>query len=582
MQNFRCFENHTVLFDTTVIAVGKNNAGKSSLIEALRLVAAVVNRQVAQFVLAPKWLDLPRFRKGIAPGIEQLGIDLNTVFHRYGSPPAIITATFRGGASVTIYVGREETIFATIEAESQWIETAFKFRQLEIPWINVLPQIGPLLTEEYRINVDRVTKNLNSRLSSRHFRNQLLRMDEAFAAFRTLAEETWHGLSLEPVQEQVTDEGTLLSLPVRDGDFVAEVGWMGHGLQMWLQTIWFLSKTPAESTVVLDEPDVYMHPDLQRKLFRLTQGRFRQCLIATHSVEIMAEAEPDNILIIDKKQRRSRYANTEPGVQALIDQIGGIHNVHLARLWSAKKFLLVEGKDVALLKHFHAILFPDADLPLDALPSLPIGGWSGWPYAIGSSMTLKNAVGELVATYCVLDSDYHSEEEIRKRYEEAESRGVYLHVWKRKEIENFLLQPRAIRKMLTLRIKGKEIPSVEEIRLKILAICEGERHSTEDGFASAIMAADRRLDVSTANKMARAHVEANWHPEEGRVAVTSGKTVLSELSKWSQEHFGMAFGPPAVARHMSQAELPSEVVEVLRAVETGQPFPALGNRNRTG
>jgi len=139
---------------------------------------------------------------------------------------------------------------------------------------------------------------------------------------------------------------------------------MGHGLQMWLQTTWFLSRTPADSTVVLDEPDVYMHPDLQRKLFRLTRSRFRQCIVATHSVEIMAEADPSEILIIDKRERRSRYANNEPSVQLLIDQIGGVHNVHLARLWSARKFLLIEGKDMSLLKRFHAILFPDAELPL--------------------------------------------------------------------------------------------------------------------------------------------------------------------------------------------------------------------------
>jgi hypothetical protein len=165
-------------------------------------------------------------------------------------------------------------MFATIQVNSDWITTGPKFLELKLPWINVLPQIGPLLTDEYRLADDRVLAHLNSRLSSRHFRNQLLRMDTSFAEFKTLAEETWHWLSIDSIQEAVTQDGTLLSLPVRDGDFVAEVGWMGHGLQMWLQTIWFLSRTAPDSTVVLDEPDVYMHPDLQRKLFRLTRGRF--------------------------------------------------------------------------------------------------------------------------------------------------------------------------------------------------------------------------------------------------------------------------------------------------------------------
>ncbi|MGA2809608.1 MAG: AAA family ATPase [Terracidiphilus sp.] len=578
MQNFRCFDDHTVLFEPNVVAVGKNNAGKSSLVEALRLVAAVINRRGAQFVSTPRWLDLSRFRKGIAPGISQLGLNLNGVFHRYGNPPATITATFRQGAIVNVYVGREETIFATIQANSEWIDSAAKFLDLKLPWINVLPQIGPLLTEEYRLTDERVVAHLTSRLSSRHFRNQLLRMDSLFMEFKALAEETWHGLSINPIQESVTKEGTLLSLPIRDGDFVAEVGWMGHGLQMWLQTIWFLSRIATDSTVVLDEPDVYMHPDLQRKLFRFTRGRFRQCIVATHSVEIMAEADPGNILIVDKKDKRSRYANNEPGVQVLIDQIGGIHNVHLARLWSARKFLLVEGKDIGLLKHFHSALFPDAELPLDAIPSLPIGGWSGWPYAVGSSMTLSNAVGDRVLTYCILDSDYHSEEEIRNRYIEAQNRGVNLHIWGRKEIENFLLQPRAIRRVLAARIKNGELPSVEELRQKILEICEAERRSIEDGFASALVQANRKLDLITANRSARDKVEKMWQSEDARFAIVSGKAVLSELSKWTQKEFDLAFGPPAIARQMAQSELPAELAGVIRAIEEGSSFPSIDER----
>lgn len=68
---------------------------------------------------------------------------------------------------------------------------------------------------------------------------------------------------------------------------MAEVALMGHGLQMWLQTMWFLCRSSPTATVVLDEPDVYMHPDLQRRLVRLVRGRYPQIIIATHSVEIV-------------------------------------------------------------------------------------------------------------------------------------------------------------------------------------------------------------------------------------------------------------------------------------------------------
>src|SRR5436309_1837424 len=132
LQNYRCFDDHIMLLQPSTVVVGKNNAGKSSVIEALRIVSSVVNRKTAQFIPAPKWLGLSPFTVGIAPGISHLGLNLSAVFHRYGNPPAIITATFKGGAVVTVYVGREETVFATLQDKDNWITTPTKFRNLEL------------------------------------------------------------------------------------------------------------------------------------------------------------------------------------------------------------------------------------------------------------------------------------------------------------------------------------------------------------------------------------------------------------------------------------------------------------------
>lgn len=125
---------------------------------------------------------------------------------------------------------------------------------------------------------------------------------------------------------------------------------------------------------------------------------------------------------------------------------------------------------------------------------------------------------------------------------DAENRGVNLHVWSGKEIENFLLQPRAIRRVLAARIKDRDVPSESELRNKILEICEQERRSVEDAIASALVQADRKLDVATANKMARARVDELWRVENKRPMVVSGKHILSVLSTWTQKEFSFAFG----------------------------------------
>ncbi len=551
--------------------VGKNNSGKSTLVEALELVSAVVNRKGANFVYPPRWLELPKFRRGIAPSISHLGLNLNTVFHRYGDPPAEISATFEGGVTITVYLGAEQTIFATVESKSDWVTSSGRFLNLSLPRLYILPQVGPLLPDENLLTDDYVEENLYSRLSSRHFRNQIIRSPESFADFKDLAESTWHGLRVQRVEQQTSKEGTALSMLVRDGDFTAEAGWMGHGLQMWLQTIWFVSRTPTGATVVLDEPDVYMHPDLQRRLFRLLRSRFSQCIVATHSVEIMAEADPSEILIVDKSQRRSRFANSEPGVQLLIDQIGGVHNVHLARLWNAKKFLMVEGKDTGLLRQFHSLIFPDAQVPLDGLPSFPVGGWGGWSYAIGSSIALKNSVGERIIAYCVLDPDYHTAKQKSARLAEAKRHEVELHIWSQKEIENYLLNPQVIRRVIIGRMKEGVPPTAAEIEAKLLEFCEDEKETVLDGIAAELMAEDHSLGVG-ANKLARTRLAPLWEVPEKRLSLVSGKSLVSKVSTWSQKEFGVSFGANAVAKKFRRSEVPAEVESVLQAIEEGDAF----------
>jgi energy-coupling factor transporter ATP-binding protein EcfA2 len=124
--------------------------------------------------------------------------------------------------------------------------------------------------------------------------------------------------------------------------------------------MWFLARSKDEDTVILDEPDVYMHADLQRRLIRIVRSRNPQLIVATHSIEIMAEVEPDEILVIDQGRREARFADSLPAVQRVIDQIGGVHNLNLARLSTSRKCLLLEGKDIEILKQFQNTLTPKA------------------------------------------------------------------------------------------------------------------------------------------------------------------------------------------------------------------------------
>ena len=64
--------------------------------------------------------------------------------------------------------------------------------------------------------------------------------------------------------------------------FQKELVWAGDGLQVWLQLLYHVYRVKNFDSIILDEPEVYLHPDLQRKLVHLLEATCRQIILATH------------------------------------------------------------------------------------------------------------------------------------------------------------------------------------------------------------------------------------------------------------------------------------------------------------
>jgi predicted ATPase len=573
LRNFRGFSDHTLPLRPVTLVVGRNNAGKSSLVEALRLLSIVTTRFRALGYHEAKWGGIPKREPGVTPSLKGIAVNFATLFHRYNDPPAIIDAAFANKTAVRIYIGSEERVHAVIfDSKGRAIKTKAGALGLDLPAVEILPQVGPLDMTEEVLNVDYVRRVASSNLAPRHFRNQLKVFPDVVPLFRTLVEQTWPGLRVLDLDAGAGYPGEPLSLIVRDEDFAAEVSAMGHGLQMWLQTMWFLARVQNASAVILDEPDVYMHPDLQRRLVRYLTTRHQQVIVATHSIEMMAEGQPENILIVDRKRPKSHFASDMPAVQRLIENVGSVHNIQLAKLWSAKKCLLVEGKDVRLLSIVHQTLFEGE--ALESIPHLPLGGWGGWAYAIGSSMLLRNAGGDAIAVYCVLDSDYHSESTIAKRRLEAAQQSVRLHIWSRKEIENYFLVPAAIVRSISKRMPARaQAPSEAEVVTVLTAIAERVKEDAFDAISQELLAENRSLGAGGANKEARKIIQMRWtNPIDG-LNVVSGKHLFSQLSAWSQSQFGASLSPTIVAHELRASEVMTEMRTFLEAIEAGRQLP---------
>jgi energy-coupling factor transporter ATP-binding protein EcfA2 len=575
IENFRGFEDSRVPLRETTIVVGGNNAGKSTLVEALRLVALVTSRFLrgtGRFVPPPSWLDHPAAFEGLSPalrGAPSDGAERN-LFFRYGYPPAVLTARFATGATVLVFVGPESQLHGVARRpDGSPITRATSVHSLGLAPIAVQPQVAPLLREEPVRQDQTIRRGDGTYLAPQHFRNQLLLYGEYWDKFCAIAEDSWPQLQVESVDPEPRDAIQLL---IRDADFVGEVALMGHGLQMWLQIVWFLARAPQQGTVVLDEPDVYMHPDLQRRLLELVRTGYEQLVIATHSVEIISDVDPRAILSVDRRLPESTFVSSLPGVQAILDGLGSVQNIQVTRLMRSRSFCLLEGDDLKLLRILQSTSRPEQS-PVDLVPNAELGGRGGWGSGVPGRIPTKNAEGEKIRTFAVLDRDYFPDAEISERYAEARQWRVQLRIWTRKEIENFLLVPAAIARLIAAGVpNGGASPSAEVVASEIDAWAEAMRTDVSDRIATEFLARDKKGGVAKANPAARRVMDARWKTPEGRLASVPGKAMLRKISQWAQDTYGVSFGAEQIARELLPSEVDPEIIEVVSAVAAGRPL----------
>ena len=331
LKNFKGFQDQRIEFSRFSVVIGRNNAGKSSAFEAIRILSNVIAKfPTGKFTNRPPWLGGDGI--GILPPIDSQQRKPETLFFRYTDPPAIIRANFANGSQVEVFIGAGGVLFAEATTpKERMVDSRSKARECEFPPIAILPQIRPLEDYERVLRADYVRMCVDTHLSSRHFRNQLRYLQEHFESFRDLFQQTWQGIRVsEFIAADARHEEELSPMLMDDG-FVAEAANFGHGLQMWLQIIWFLARTSSDSVIVLDEPDVYMHPEQQASMVSLLRDRFCQCLLSTHSEQIIKTCDASELLRLHRNLRVSKHGVSQSEYDHEVDQPSKMMPRHVAK-----------------------------------------------------------------------------------------------------------------------------------------------------------------------------------------------------------------------------------------------------------
>jgi len=572
-QNFKAFQTFYIELGKMNILVGPNNCGKSTILNALRVLESGLRRANSR---RPTVVPGPLGdTKGYLISTDGLPISLENVHTNYDTTiPSTVTFHMSNGNSLMLYFSSDREAVLTVLRAQKTIESPSKFRK-EFPLkIGIVPVLGPVEHEEAYVSPETVNRGLVTHRASRHFRNYWHHFPDDFERFAEKIRETWPEMEIFP-PENIDFE--YLVMFCKEDRIDRELYWAGFGFQAWCQILTHLVRSQDATLFLIDEPDIYLHPDLQHRLISLLREIESDVLLATHSTEIISDADPSEILLIDKtKPVAQRLRDTEQ-IQIVIDRLGS--TITLTQLARTQRILFVEGKDFRILRDFaHQIgLIELANQP--NITAVSSEGFSHWERIRDFAWGLKKTPGSSLVVGVVLDRDYRCDEEIESIRQELTQRLKLTHIHSRKELENYLLDPvvldRALKhKIVDASIRRGVLP--EEIEAEpsaeiLVTITESLRRGIEAQYIARrveyLKKIGSSLDPATITQETVEIFDEKWKDINTRIEIVPGKEVFAKYNKFIQERYGISLTTKLVIQQFEEDEIPRDLYILLKRLE---------------
>lgn len=288
-RNFKAFSHYSVKLHHMNILVGPNNCGKSTILSAFRaLMAGIRKARVKSTELVPGpdgecW--------GYIVPTEALPLSIENVHTDYAETDTIVIFRVSNGNKLKLYFPNDGGCILLTETVGRSVRIPIDFKR-EFPiTIGIVPVLGPVEHDEKILTQETVKQDLVTHRASRHFRNYWRYFPDGFDGFAALVKKTWPGMEIQP-PELVDLLSGKLSMFCLENRMSRELYWAGFGFQIWCQLLTHISISSNDSLLIVDEPEIYLHPDVQRHLLSILRDAGPDIVIATHSSEIMGEADP--------------------------------------------------------------------------------------------------------------------------------------------------------------------------------------------------------------------------------------------------------------------------------------------------
>ena len=237
------------------------------------------------------------------------------------------------------------------------------------------------------------------------------------------------------------------------------------------------------------------------------------------------------------------------GVQSAIEIIGSIQNITLTQLAKNKRILFVEGSDdYKIIRRFAKKLsYNDLSNGLD-ITAVESKGFSSWEKIKSFAWGFKAAFNETLSVAAIFDRDYWCDEEIIEIERKLSSEINYVHIHRTKEIENYLLRPDILLRLLEKLLKEKQGRSGKK-QINPVAVVELLDSITKSNKAKVLSQylAKRnnylkklsKKDEAVLHEETLSIFEGKWESIYSRMDIIHGKDTLGTLRANLQKQYGV-------------------------------------------
>ena len=570
-KNYKAFNHFSITLHRMNILVGPNSSGKSTAIGAIRILASALRTARSK---KPGWIEGPsESRLGYEIPTESLPISLENVHTDYSESDTMVTFSFTNGNSLQLYFPKSggcrliPVVTGVMPRSVTDFKAAFPFT------IAVIPVLGPIEHKEVYITRETVAHNLMTHRASRHFRNYWLYYPEEFDEFAEMVEKTWPGMTIGKPFVQNRDPVEVFMFAYEER-IRRELYWCGFGFQTWCQLLTHISRNRSADLLVVDEPEIYLHADVQRQLLTILRDHNPTVVLATHSTEIMGEADPTELIMIDKGRHHAQRLPNVDAVQDALERVGSIHNITLIQLARTRRVIYVEDNDdFAILKYFARRLgLNNVSSGTRATP-IPSGGFGSWKEIMGVAKRIEQATGSQFNIAAIYDRDYYPEEEIAEMLKQLNKHVTIGEALDRKEIENYLLVPsvldRLVATLVAAQNNSSSALSISDVKSDVLLrqITDEMRHDVQAQYIARRCQYFRSSDASIPTAVATRWFDEQWNSLSGRLCIAPGKQTLRRFKDKMQELYEISFSDNRIADEFRSGEIPADMVKLLRRLE---------------